>query len=162
MFASAQKTAASSLDALRRKIELQMLAGLQPLLLLQMLGGLSQAVSHSVSHTQALARTLLLSGQQQLRALLPTAPRLRLPLERTLTSSHSGSANPTPEEAAAQALLEVCLGLMLEWIARKSRRPRFSTLPLPYNRRQVLPAYSPSSSAFCPLRARLCITIPLA
>ena len=162
MFASAQKSAASSLDALRRKINPQILAGLQPILLLQMLGGLSQAVTSSVSHTQALARTLLLSGQQQLRALLAAAPRLRLPLEHTLTSSHSGRAEPTPEEAAAQALLEVCLGLMLEWIARKSRRPRSSTPPLPHNQRRVSSAYSPFSSMLYPLRARFCTSIPLA
>jgi hypothetical protein len=162
MLASAQKTAASSLDALR-KIELQILAGLQPILLLQMLGGLSQAVTHSVFHTQALARTLLLSGQQQLHALLAAAPRLRLPLDRVLASRHSGSADPTPEEAAAQALLEVCLGLMLEWMAGKARRPRFNAPPLPCGRRQVLPSYFPSSPAlYYSLKAHPCTQIPLA
>lgn len=153
MFASAQKTAASSLDALRRKVNLQhMLAGLQPLLLLQMVGGLSQAVSSGVSQTQALARTLLLSGQQRLRTILAAAPRLRLFLQRPPAS------DSTPEEAAAQALLEVCLGLMLEWIARRARRSHCDLPPLPYNRRQGSSAHSPSSSAFYPLKARRCIS----
>lgn len=153
MFASAQKTAASSLDALRRKVNLQhVLAGLQPLLLLQMLGGLSQAVSSGVSQTQALARTLLLSGQQRLRTLLAAAPRLRWLPER------SPAPDSTPEEAAAQALLEVCLGLMLEWMARESRRPRFDASSLPVARQRISSVYLPSSSRLYPLKARLCIT----
>ncbi len=155
MFASAQRTAASSLDALRRKINLQMLAGLQPILLLQMLGGLSQAVSSGVSQTQALARTLLLSGQQRLHALLAAAPRL-LP-ERALASGHPGSADPTPEETAAQALLEVCLGLMLEWIARRARGSHLDVPPLPYDRRQGSPSPSSPSFAFYPLRIHPCL-----
>ena len=159
MFVSVKKTAASSLDELRHKVNLQhVLAGLQPILLLQMLGGLSQAVSSGVSQTQALARTLFLSGQQRLRTLL-AAPRL-LP-ERVLASDHPGDVDPTLEKAAAQALLEVCLGLMLEWIARRARRSHIVP-PLPYSQRQGSASYSSPFFAFYPLRAHLCIPVPLA
>lgn len=153
MFASA-KTAASSLDVLRRKVNLQqVLAGLQPILLLQMLGGLSQAVSSGVSQTQALARTLLLSGHQRLRTILAAAPRLRLFPE------HVPASDSTPEEAAAQALIEVCLGLMLEWIAHRARRSHCDLPPLPYSQWQGLSPYSSASFAFYPLEARCCIPL---
>lgn len=146
-----------SLDTLRRKINLQILAGLQPILLFQIVGGLSQVVSSGVSQTQALARTLLLSGQQRLRTLLAAAPYLQLFPEHRPASERPANAEPTPEEAAAQALLEVCLGLILEWIAHRARRSYFNILPLPSGGQS--PSYLPSS--FYPLKADL-ILAPLA
>ncbi len=158
MFTLAQRAAASSLRALRHRISLHLVVGFQPLLLLQMLGGLSQAVTQSVSHTQALARTLLLSGQQRLRDLVAAAPHLRLSLERVLSPNHSLGTDSEAEEAAVQALLEMCLGLILEWIARISRRPHFFALPSLHIRRRILPRYRSSFPTFYPLKARLCIS----
>ena len=99
------KKSVPSLHTLRRKVTIEALAKLQPLLLLQMLVGVSQTVNGGFS--QALARTLLLSGQQRLRDLLAAAPRLHLPVERVLEICSSGDAERTPEETAAQALLEL-------------------------------------------------------
>jgi hypothetical protein len=148
-----KKTAVSSLDALRRKVTLDALAGLlQPLLLLQMLGGVSQTVSSSVSRSRSLARTLLLSGQERLRDLLANAPRLRLPLERVLARRHADDAERTPEEIAAQALLELCLGLLLQWMAEQTHRP-CTRVVLSRRQRMIPPHFFSFSSSDSP-RAR--------
>jgi len=147
-----KKSAVSSLAALRRKVTLDALAGLQPLLLLQMLGGVSQTVSTSVSRSRALARTLLLNGQERLRDLVASAPRLRLPLERVLASRHADDAERTPEETAAQALLELCLGLLLQWMAEHTHRPCNGGV---LSRRQrLIPPHFFSLSSSDPPRAR--------
>jgi hypothetical protein len=117
MSPSGKRTAVSSLEALRRKVNLETLAHLQPLMLLQMVVGVSQTVNEGVSSSQALARTLLLSGQQRLRELMDAAPRLHLPVARMLELCRADDTGRTPEEAAAQALFELCLGLMLHWMA---------------------------------------------
>jgi len=129
----------SSLHALRRKVTLETLNNLQPLLLLQMLMGVSQTVNSSVSCSQALARTLLLSGQQSLRDLLAAAPRLHLPVERVLEACHFSDAERKPEETAAQALLELCLGLMLQWMAEDDHRHH--TTVIPSRRQRTIPSH---------------------
>ena len=103
MFHLGKKQATSSLHALRRKITLQTLTRLQPILLLQMLVGISQSVNSSVSRSQTLARTLLLSGQQRLNDLLASAPRLHLSVEQILEFCRPSDAKHTPEEDAAHA-----------------------------------------------------------
>jgi hypothetical protein len=144
----------SSLDALRRKVTLDALAGLQPLLLLQMLGGVSQTVSSSVSRSGALARTLLLSGQQRLRDLLDAAPRLHLPVEQLLQFCHVDDADHTPEATAAQALLELCLGLLLLWMAERAHRP--CTRVALSRRQRMMPSHFFSFSSSRPPRTRSC------
>jgi len=143
------KKSVPSLHALRRKVTIEALTELQPLLLLQMLVGVSQTVNGSFSRSQALARTLLLSGQQRLRDLLAAAPRLHLPVERVLEICSSGDAERTPEETAAQALLELCLGLMLQWMAEDDRRHCTTVIPSGWQR--FLPSFFPLS----PLPAHL-------
>ena len=150
----------SSLHALRRKVTLETLNNLQPLLLLQMLMGVSQTVNSGLSRSQALARTLLLSGQQQLRGLLASAPRLHLPVERVLELCHSGDTERTPEETAAQALLELCLGLLLQWMAERAHRT--CTAALPSRRQRILPSYFLSFPLSRPPRTRSCPHLPLA
>jgi hypothetical protein len=154
MSPSGKRVAVPSLEALRRKVNLETLAHLQPLLLLQMVVGVSQTVNSSVSHSQALARTLLLSGQQRLRELLDAAPRLHLPLEEVLEFCRAGDAERTPEEAAAQALFELCLGLMLHWMAETAcrRRTIFSTR----SGQPVSPSYFLAYPPSRPSRARSC------
>jgi hypothetical protein len=154
-----KKKATSSLHALRRKITLQALARLQPVLLLQMLVGISQSVNSSVSRSQTLARTLLLSGQQRLHDLLAAAPRLHLSVDQLLEFCRSGGAKRTPEEDAAQALLEVCLGLMLQWMTENARRHRTSATVS--RRQRVSPSYFPLYSSRRPPRTRSCLCVPL-
>jgi len=144
----------SSLNALRRKVTLEALAGLQPLLLLQMLVGVSQTVNSSLSRSGALARTLLLNGQQRLRGLLAAAPRLHLPVGQVLEFRRSGDAESTPEETAAQALLELCAGLMLQWMAEYAHRHR--TAVVLCRPQRVLPSYFLSNSSLRPPRTRSC------
>jgi len=150
----------SSLHALRRKVTLETITGLQPLLLLQMLMGVSQTVNGGLSRSQVLARTLLLSGQQRLRDLLAAAPRFHLPTERLLEICHSGDAERTPEETAAQALLELCLGLMLRWMSEDARRSYATAVLSPWQR--ILSPYLPSFPSSHPFRRRPSLPVPLA
>jgi hypothetical protein len=154
MSPSGKRTAVSSLEALRRKVNLETLALLQPLMLLQMVVGVSQTVNEGVSNSQALARTLLLSGQQRLRELMDTAPRLHLPVERVLELCRADAAERTEEEAAAQALFELCLGLMLHWMAKTAgqRRP----IATPCSGHPVSPSYFLAYPPSRPSRARSC------
>ena len=125
-----------------------------------MLVGLSQTVNGSVLRSQTLARTLLFSGQQRLRDLLAAAPRLHLPMEQVLEACHSNDAERTPEETAAQALLELCLGLTMQWMAEYACRHR--TAVVPSRRRRVSPSYFLCYSSLRPPRMRSCLHIPLA
>lgn len=116
--------AISSLHTLRRKVVVEALARVQPVLLLQILIGVSQTLNGGEGQPEALARALILDGQQRLSKVLASAPRLHLPLERMLEIVRSIDAHArerTPEESAVQALLEMCLGLMLQWLARSGR-----------------------------------------
>jgi len=152
------RTAIPSFHKLRRKVTPEILGNLQPILLLQILAGISHTVNNSVSHSRALARTLLLSGQQRLCDLLAAAPRLHLPVEQALKICRSGDvdsdADRTPEEVAAQALLELCLGLMLQWMVKAAHRG-YAIGPLPGQQRNS-PLYFLSFPSSCPPRARSC------
>ena len=155
MSTSDKRMKISSFDTLRRKVNLEALAHLQPILLLQMLAGVSQTVNSGVSNSQALARTLLLSGQQRLRDLLAAAPRLHLPLEQVLKQCRADDEDPTPEETAAQALVELCLGLMLRWMAETACQRR--TIGAPHSRQRVLPSFLLPHLSPRPHRARSCL-----
>jgi hypothetical protein len=156
----ARRKAVSSFHALRRKVTLETLAHLQPILMLQMLVGISETVNSSVSHSRTLARTLLLSGQQHLRDLLAAAPRLHLAADQLLDLCHLGGTERTPEETAAQALLEVCLGLILQWMTESDRRRR--TCANPWRRQRVSPSCFPSEPSRRPPRTGFCLYLPLA
>ena len=159
MSSSGQRTA-SSLEALRRKVNLETLTNLQPLLLLQMLVSASQTVNDSVAQSQALARTFLLSGRQRLRDLLNAAPCLHLPVEQVIEFCHADDAERTPEENAAWALFELCLGLMLYWMAEHTAQRH--TIATPRSVRRVSPSCLLSYPSQCPPRARSCLYLPLA
>lgn len=159
MFALSKRTARSSLHALRRRVALEALSSLQPILLLQMLVGISDAVNGSVARSQVLARTLLLSGQRRMQDLMAAAPRLQLPVEQMLAFCHSGESKNTPEEAVAQALIELCLGLMLQWMAQGVRRGKISVVPR--KRCRVSLVCFPSYPSQRPPRTRACPYLPL-
>ncbi len=149
-----------SLNALRRKVNMETLAHLQPLLLLQMVVSASQTANSSISHSPALARTLLLSGQQRLRELLDAAPRLHLPLEQVLEFCRAGDAERTPEETAARALFELCLGLMLHWLVGIAYRQPATFVPR--SRKRAMPSYTSSYPSQSPPRARSCLLASVA
>jgi hypothetical protein len=155
-----RRTAASSLNALRRKVTVETLASLQPLLLLQMIVGVSQSVNSSVSRSRAMARTLFLSGQHRLHNLLASAPRLHLPVEQVLELCRSGGTGCTPEEAAARALLELCVALILQWLAECACRRR-ATVTLCKRQRAASPYLLFLASESLP-RTRSCPTVSLA
>jgi len=160
VFLSGKRATVPSLHALRRKVTLEALAGLQPLLLLQMLVGVSQTVNSSVSRSGALARTLFLSGQQRLGDLLAAAPRLHLSLEQVLEVCRSGDTERSPEETAAQALVELCLGLMLQLMAEDDRQR--CTIVMPSGRHTVSSSCFLSSPRSRLPTARSCLHLPLA
>jgi hypothetical protein len=155
-----RRTAASSLDALRRKVTVETLTNLQPLLLLQMIAGVSQSVNSSVSRSRTVARTLFLSGQQRLQGLLASAPRFRLPVEQMLALCRSGGMTHTPEEAVVQALLELCIAMILQWLTECACRRRATVT---VGRRQRVASPHPLFLASDSLpRARSCPTVSLA
>ena len=117
-------------------------------------------MNNGVSSSQALARTLLLSGQQRLYDLLDAAPRLQLQVERVFELCQSSDAERTPEETAAQALVELCLGLMLQWMAERARQHRSSATSC--TRQRVLPSYFPFYPSRRPPRMCSCLTYHLA
>jgi hypothetical protein len=151
MFAR-KKRATSSPHIPRCKVALETLASLQPLLLLQILMGASQAMNSSLSRSRALARTLLLSGQQRVHALLSAAPSLYLPVEQLLAFCQSSDEESTPEEDAAQALLELCLGLMLQLLARNTRRAH--TTIAQFGQRRISSSYPLSFPLLRPRKIR--------
>ena len=160
MLTSSRRVAASSLQALRRKITVETLANLQPLLLLQMVMGVSQTLNSRVSRSRTLARTLLLSGQQRLNDLLASAPRLHIPVDRLLEFCRTDNTEHTAEEAAAQALIELCVGLMLQWMAERARRYRAPVTLC--KQRLISPLYFLPNNSLRPPRARSCPNMPLA
>lgn len=116
-----------SLPSLRRRVSLTKLPQLQPVFLLQTMVAFSQALNGSAAHAEAVARGLMLDGQRRLNGLCDAAPHLSLSLEQALRMARSTDANDdglSAEESAAQALFEVCLGLVLQWLSRAGQQPR--------------------------------------
>lgn len=153
-----------SLRALRRKVPLHALPRVQPTFLLQMLIGLSQVVNGGAAKSEAVARALILDGQQRLRRLQEVAPHLDLSLAHVLEKIRPNDIvdeHPSDEETAVQAMLEMCLGLLLRWL---------SGAPAPFHRRaspflaRCLPvldvSFSPRfSSLHLLFRARSCLIV---
>jgi hypothetical protein len=147
----------SSLQTLRRKLALQTLSSLQPILLLQMVMGISHSVNSRFCHSRTLARSLLLNSQQRLHELLASAPRLHLPVEQMLEFCRPDGAKHeprTPEEAAAQALFELCLGLMLQWMSDHARS--YATTGVACRRCAPVGPYPLSYPSLLPIRSRKC------
>jgi hypothetical protein len=149
----------ASLCALGRKIPLKGLPQVQPILLLQVLIGLSQSLNSSAAELEALARALIMDGQQRLRMLRDAAPHLHLPLQQLLEMVRSKDNNTehlSKEESAVQAMLEMCLGLMLQWLSKRNYRsyPAVSCIAW----KEFLPLNVPSCYVplLLPLRIRAC------
>jgi hypothetical protein len=127
-----------------------------------MLIGLSQVLNGSAAKPEALARALILDGQERLRALRKAAPHLDLSLDRLLSricSNETMDEQLSEEESAIQAVLEMYLGLILRWLSKSDdwAGPRTSSVvvkPLPPL--DVL-LMSLSSSPHLLFRARSCL-----
>ncbi len=114
-----------SLLSLRGRVSLQGLPQVQAVFLLQVIVGVSDAFNGGAVHAEALARGLMLDGQRRLNGIRQAAPHLTLSLEHLLrlTRADEGDNDDlSTEESATQALLEMCLGLVLQWLSRRNHR----------------------------------------
>lgn len=111
--------------ALGSRVSFEGLPQIQPVFLLQTMVAVSQALNNSAVHAEALARGLVLDGQRRLNGLRQAAPHLPSSLEQILELARSngrGDDDLSIEERAIQAILEVCLGLVLEWLSPRPHR----------------------------------------
>ena len=158
---SLSKKRRNPLRVLGEKVPLKALPDVQPLLLLQMVMGLSQILNGGAAQSRSVARSLIRDGEQRLRALGKAAPHIDLSLGRLLSrmcSSEMRGEDLSDEECAAQAVLEMCLGLMLHWLSRWEDRS-YPHVALDRGKRLFpVGVLSPPCSFFHPLsRARSCL-----
>lgn len=121
------------LRALGCKVSLRGLPKVQPVLLLQVVMGLSQVLNGAVAQPESVAQTLIADAHRRLLALRGAAPHLDLSFRRMLAwvCSHDDPDDElVEEEGALQAVLEMCLGLMLHWLSRRygPSHPKSSSL----------------------------------
>lgn len=131
MFTGKRRTALRSLGS---RLPLKNLAKVEPLLLLQMVIDLSQVLHGTVAQPEAVARALVRDGQQRLRALRLAAPHVNLSLGRILlwiSSKDPSDDCLVEEDGAFEAALEMCLGLVLQWLSRGDAPLRPQARPLP-------------------------------
>ncbi len=151
------------LVSLRHTVSLKRLPQVQPVFLLQIMVAFSQALNGSAAHAEALGRGLMLDGRRRLNGLRRAAPHLSLSLEQILLMARTNKANAddlSTEESAAQALFEVCLGLVLQWLSRRDRQPRLSVSAPALNQFPPVGLSSCTSLPLIrPLRARSCPTL---
>lgn len=150
------------LRTLGRRVTFEGLPRLQPIFVLQILVGLSQALNGSAARVEALAGALVLDGQRRLSQLRSAAPHLSLSVEQLRRMALSGERNVedlSAEESAVQGLLEVCLGLMLQFLSSADRRSYPSALR-GSEKHLLCPAlrfFPLSLPLLFPLRARDCL-----
>jgi len=154
----------ASLQALRRKVPLDALPHVQPMFLLQMLIGFSQILNGGAARSEALARTLILDGQQRLCRLREVAPHLDLslvPLLEKIRPSETGDEPFSDEERAVQAMLEMCLGLVLHWLSKRDDEFCPCVFSIVVKRLPVLDVVLAScfSSLHLLFRARSCLIV---
>jgi len=102
-------------------VPLKELSQLQPVVLLNMLVGLSHVLNQAAAQPEQMARALILDGQQRLRALREVAPQLDLSLGRLVRRVFSEERliqHCSHEQSAVQAAVEMCIGLLLRWLAQ--------------------------------------------
>lgn len=147
-----QKTSGFFLRTLGHKVSLKGLPHLQPIFLLQILIGVSQALNGGAAQAEALAEALVFDGRRRLTALRNAAPHVSLSLEQLLKVARADKRDEedlSAEESAVQALLEMCLGLMLQLLSKR-HRPTYPSL------------YSvPSIRLFCFNTRFPCVAFPL-
>lgn len=164
MDSARQKVSGLFLRTLGRKVSLKGLPHLQPVFLLQILVGVSQALNGGAAQAEALARALVLDGQRRLSELRNGAPYVSLSLEQLLKvagTDKDDEEDLSAEESAVQALLEVCLGLMLQLLSKKHRWSRPSLYAVPSIRLFCSNTCFPFDAfpLILPLRVRACPTL---
>lgn len=159
MFSSGKSKSRFLLRSLGRKVSLKGLPHVEPILLLQILIGVSQALNGSAAHAESVARALILDGQRRLSGLRKAAPHLSLSLDQLLKIARSDegkSDDLSAEENVVRALLEVCLGLMLQWLSKRNRQSHPSLRSAPSRFFLFFDIPFPPSPLILPLRARAC------
>ncbi len=154
----------SSLLCLGARVSLKGLPPVQPLVLLQITVAVSQALNGSAVQAEALARGLVLDGRRRLSVLRQVAPHLSVSREHILGLARSyeqDSHKLSAEESAAQALLELCLGLVLRWLSSSQHRSHVAPLTAPEKFFSFFDVHLPSISlsSILPVRARSCPTL---
>ena len=114
----------------------QALSGLNPVVLIPLVGSLSRAVNTGVSSSRALAATLQAAGAQRLGSLHIQAPNVRATLDK-LTLRLPSVHLDVEEIAVARAILQFYLGLILQLLTACDR-PRPGARPS-IRRRDILP-----------------------
>ncbi len=154
----------STLLSLGARVSLKGWPHVQPVFLLQITVAVSQALNGSAGQAEALARGLVLDGHRRLSVLRQAAPHLSVSREHILGLARSYEQDPhklSAEESAVQALLELCLGLVLHWLASSHHRSHFAQLTAPEKFFSFFDVHLPSISlpSILPDRARSCPTL---
>jgi hypothetical protein len=124
MSSSNHRGAASPIRGLGCRVPVNVFHIAPPVFLLQFFIGFSRSLSGAAGRPEALARALILDGRERLRGLRSAAPHFSLPVDQLLKMVRSHEANDedwSPEESVVKALLEMCVGLMLQWLSRRYR-----------------------------------------
>jgi hypothetical protein len=113
------------------------LGGLNPAMLVPLVGSLSRAVNTGVASSRALAAALQAAGVQRLSDLQSAAPRVRSTLDKLTFRLPSVHLN-VEEIAIIRAVIEFYLGLILQLLMAHDRTQSNTRPPLG-RRRDVLP-----------------------
>lgn len=116
------------LGALGSGIGLQEMLRIRPELMLQLMMGLSQVVNGAVAQPEAVAQALIVDARRRLRELQKAAPHVDLSLARVVAwiwNQRASDEEMVAEEGTLQAVLEMCLGLVLRWLSDR-RQQSFS------------------------------------
>ena len=151
-------------NSLRSRVTFAGLPQVQAVFLLQVLVAVSDTLNGGAVHAEGLARGLVLDGQRRLDSLRRAAPHLTLSVEHLLRLARTDERDDdelSTEESATQALLEMCLGLVLKWLSRgndHSHRPS-SSPPSEWLASLEISLPFASLPLILPLRARSCPTL---
>jgi hypothetical protein len=133
----------------------QVLGGLNPVMLIPLMGDLSRTVNSGVVRSRALAAALQAAGAQRLNDLQSAAPRVRATLDKL--AARLPSVHLSVEEITViRAVIELYLGLILQWLAAYDRPHTNGHLP---SRRVDLPHlfFLPTNHAH---RTRIGVLLP--
>lgn len=99
---------------------IKVLGGLNPVMLISLVGDLSRTVNSGVVRSRALAAALQAAGAQRLNDLQSAAPHVRATLYK-LTARLPSVHLSVEEITVIRAVIELYLGLILQWLAARDR-----------------------------------------
>jgi hypothetical protein len=98
----------------------KVLGGLNPVMLIPLMGDLSRTVNSGVVRSRALAAALQAAGAQRLNDIQSAAPRVRATLDKL--AARLPSVHLSVEEITLiRAVIELYLGLILQWLEASDR-----------------------------------------